>query len=358
MRFYLFVLLMFITSAVAGQSSFPIIAPATLASYLPVSVGEFDRWAVSTHHDPYVAPDARSVGGFYRTQVQTIQQTLPVQSGACSITAAGIIYTKDKVINGDSRETLLIEVTDYAACLHRIKQDIDHFSIREITSGPHSFRQAFLEPGIKVRIFRDLRPGGELKATFIINDRFQVFMKYQSQSIPPDFYFLTGAFRESSLYGLTQVPHIRGISAPFIPLETNTRYFQSLPVRLPETIGSYRQSVSFTSFLDYYHGFELEYETPEGEKLMCTVYDFANQQEGWLQYQSIARMEETEYQHIGQLYKVEGRRIHGVILRPAHFFDALEATLILDDRFVFRLYCQSWENPEQLAELLVNWRGW
>lgn len=358
MRFYLFVLLVFSTSTVVGQSSFPLIAPATLASYLPGTVGEFDRWSVSMRHDPYVSTDAKPVGGFYRTQVQTIQQTLPMQAGACSITAAGIIYTKDKTANRDSRETLLIEVTDYAACLHRIKQDIDHFSIREVNSGPHTFRQAFLESGIKVRIFRDLRPGGELKATFIINDRFQVFMKYQSQGIPPDFYFLTGAFRESSLYGLANVPHIRGISSPFVPQETNTRHIQSLSVRMPETIGPYSQSVSFTTFYDYYQGVELEYENPEGEKLVCTVYDFANQQEGWLQYQSMAIMEEAEYQHVGQLYKIEGRRIMGVILRPDHFFEALEGTFILDDRFVLRLYCQSWGNPELLAKILTDWDEW
>lgn len=358
MRFYLLVLLVFVTSTVAGQSSFPLTAPATLASYLPVSIGEFDRWAISTHHDPYVASDARSVGGFYRTQVQTIQQTLPMQSGACTITAAGIIYTKDKATNRDSRETLLIEVTDYAACLHRIKQDVDHFSIREVNSGPHSFRQEFLEPGIKVRIFRDLRPGGELKATFIINDRFQVFMKYQSQNTPPDSYFLTGAFRESSLYELAEVPHIRGIASPVIPQGSNTRHFQSLPIQLPESIGTYVQTATYTKFQDYYQGFEIEYENGKGESLICTVYDFANQQEGWFQFQSTSTMEASEYQHIGQLFNVQGRRINGVILRPAHHFDEVESTLILDDRYVVRIYCQSWEEPSKLAAVLVNWNEW
>lgn len=358
MRFYLFVLLVFTASVVAGQSSFPIIAPATLASYLPVSIEDFDRWAISTHHDPYVAPDAKSVGGFYRTQVQTIQQTLPMQSGSCAITAAGIIYTRDKATNQDSREKLLIEVTDYAGCLHRIKQDIDHFSIREVNSGPHAFRQAYLETGIKVRLFRDLRPGGELKATFIINDRFQVFMKYQSQGVPPDFYFLTGAFRESSLYQLSNVPHIRGISSPLIPTETNTRFVQSLPIQLPESIGAYTQAAMYTVFQDYYQGYRLEYENPTGDQLICTVYDFANRQEGWFQYQAITTMEAAEYQHIGQVYKIQGRRINGVILQPENFFNEQEAILILDDRYVLRIYCQSWEDPIILGKIFIDWERW
>lgn len=358
MRFYLFVLLMFVTSAVAGQSTFPLIAPATLASYLPTSVGEFDRWAISAHHDPYVAPDAKAVGGFYRTQVQTIQQTLPMQSGSCSITAAGIIYTRDKVTDQDSRETLLIEVTDYAACLHRIKQDIDHFSIREVNSGPHAFRQEYLESGIKVRVFRDLRPGGELKATFIINDRFQVFMKYQSQGMPPDSYFLTGAFRESSLYELADVPHVRGIASPVIPKETNTRHFQSLPIQLPVTIGPYTQTSAYTAFQDYYQGFEMEYENPEGQILVCTVYDFANRQEGWYQFEAASTMEASEYQHIGQLIPVSSRRMQGVILRPEHYFDQVESIMILDDRYVLRIYCQSWGNPGTLAAAFTEWEQW
>lgn len=358
MRFYLFVLLVFVTSAVAGQSSFPLIAPATLASYLPTSIGDFDRWAISAQHDPYIAADARAVGGYYRTQVQTIQQTLPMQSGACSITAAGIIYTKDKFANQDSRETLLIEVTDYVGCLHRIKQEIDHFSIREANSGPHAFRQAYLEPGIKVRIFRDLRPGGVLKATFIINDRFQVFMKYQSQRTPPDFYFLTGAFRESSLYQLTRVPHTRGISSPMVPQGANIRHMPSLPVRLPESIGTYAQTTLYTVFQDYYHGYRVEYENPEGAQLVCTVYDFADRQEGWFQYHSITSMEASEYQHIGLLTKVNGHRIFGVILSPEHFLNEQEVTLILDDRFVLRIYCQSWENPETFGEIFTEWTGW
>lgn len=358
MRFYLFVLLVFAASVVAGQSSFPVIAPATLASYLPVSIGEFDRWAISTHHDPYVASDAKSVGGFYRTQVQTIQQTLQMESGSCSITASGIVYTKDKFTNQNSHETLLIEVTDYAGCLHRIKQDIDHFSIREVNSGPHVFRQSYLETGIKVRIFRDLRPGGELKATFIINDRFQVFMKYQSQGVPPDFYFLTGVFRESSLYELSHVPHIRGIASPLIPQGTNNRYIQSLPIQLPESIGPYVQTAMYTVFHDYYQGYTMEYENTEGEQLVCTVYDFANRQEGWFQYQSTTMMEAPEYQHVGQLYKVQGQRINGVILRPKRFFNEHEATLILDDRFVLRIYCESWEDPMVLGKIFEDWNRW
>lgn len=358
MRFYLFVLLMWTTSTVTGQSAFPLIAPATLASFLPTTVGDFDRWASSNQLAPYVPTDAEPVGGFYRTQVQTIRQSLPTASGACAITAAGILLTKDKSVNRNSQETLLIEITDYGDCLSRIRQDVDHFSLREVESGPHTFRQALLEEGIKVRTFRESQPGGILKATFIIHDRFQVFMKYQSSSVPPDIYFLTGAFRESSLYRLVTYPHQRGIASPVISPDSAGPFVASIPVQVPPSIGEYQQTSLYTTFSDHYTGVEFVYETAAEEKLTLRIYDFALRQEGWIQYQSVAGMTAEEYQHIGQLYHVAGRRVTGVILRPVHFPGEIEATLILDDRYVLRLYCESWDAPLQLGEIFTTWEGW
>ena len=339
-----------------GQTAFPPMSPARLANFLPESIEQLERWSKS-REETYTNPSSSPSGGYFRLQVQTLTRTLESLSGPCEISAAGILLTNDRNTERSEKASCLIEISDYGSCLGRIRRDIDHFSVRQTQSGPHSIRQEYLSPDIKVRSFRDERPGGVLKATFIIRDRYQVFMKYQSQSLPPDHYFLTGAFMESSLSGLAKLPHIRGIGIIPLPEGHRTRSLVPATPLFPETVAGYRSTQPMITFSDHYSGARQVYEDGEAGYLILTLYDFSSNQDAQVSFRNTASMKEEDYAHIGTLSALESptQKLIGILLEPDQFPGEIEGTFLLPDDQILSLYARNCESAEVLKNALLNW---
>lgn len=330
--------------------------PASLASFLPESMNDLERWS-RTREETYTSPTATESGGFFRLQVQTLTRSIESSFGPCQISAAGILLTNDRHSDRTNEASCLIEISDYGSCLSRIRRDIDHFSIRQTQSGPHSIRQEYLSPSIKVRSFRDERPGGVLKATFIIRDRYQVFMKYQSQSLPPDHFFLTGAFMESSLSRLASLPHIRGIGIIPPPFTQQSRSLDTPGPSLPSSLIGFHATQATISFSDHYKGERQVYENDQGGYLIMTLYDFRDATSAQLPFRNTASMKEEDYAHIGTLIPISSstQKLVGVLLEPDQFTGEVEGTFSIEENQILTVYARRCESAEILGNALINW---
>ena len=320
-----------------------------LAAFLPTELGDFARWS-ATPRSPYVPRDAERIGGFYRMQVQTVEQLLPLDGQTpCKLNAAGMLYTRDKAEGGNSQESLLIEISDYGGCSRRIRQGMDHFALIKREAGSQTERQYFLDDHVKLRITREARKGGELKAIFLINDRYQVFMLFQGWDFPPDEYFLTGYFQSSSLARLRDLAPAR--SDKLDPSQLPSWIDPAFIYMIPASFGNYRNLDSKYIFEDHYRGIRTVLSDADHHSCQWTLYDFAGHPDGWQQF-----MEEIH--DIGKdvsTQVIQGASYHGLVKRPVGFRGEAEATLILHDRFVLRLYVAHWPDVSSLLAELEAW---